>query len=84
MDPSKHMFNEYGWKIVGAIVPTDDNSRADNNIPFLIFVKWSKEWVETRVVSLGRNQSQESDRKGVLYSVQNLAQQEAGLIFEFE
>ena len=32
---AKHMFLEYGWTIVGTIVPTDKKSRADEDIPFL-------------------------------------------------
>ena len=32
---AKHMFNEYGWTIVGTISPTDKKSRADEDIPFL-------------------------------------------------
>ena len=34
---AKHMFNNYGWKIVGTIVPTDKKSRADHDILFSIF-----------------------------------------------
>ena len=30
----EHMFNKYGWTIVGTIVQTDKKSRADNYIPF--------------------------------------------------
>ena len=30
-----HMFKEYGWTIVGTIVPTDKKSREDRDIPFL-------------------------------------------------
>ena len=33
----KHIFNEYGWKIVGTIVPMNNNSRVDNDITFLKF-----------------------------------------------
>jgi hypothetical protein len=32
---AKHMFDEYGWTIVGTISPTDKKSRADEDIPFL-------------------------------------------------
>ena len=32
---SNNMFNEYGWKKFGTIVPTDNKSRADHDIPFL-------------------------------------------------
>ena len=32
---AKHMFNNYGLKIIGTIVSTDKKSRANNNIPLL-------------------------------------------------
>ena len=32
---AKHMFKEYGWTIVGFIVPTYNNSSADHDITFL-------------------------------------------------
>ena len=32
---AKHMFNNYGWTIVGTISPTDKKSRQDEDIPFL-------------------------------------------------
>ena len=35
---AKHMFNKYGWKIVGTMVPTYKKSRANHNIPFLKFL----------------------------------------------
>jgi len=31
----KHMFEQYGWSIVGTIVPTDKKSREDDDILFL-------------------------------------------------
>ena len=37
MTIAKHMFNKYGWTVVGTIVPTDKKSRADHDIPFLKF-----------------------------------------------
>ena len=33
----KHMFNKYGWKIVGTIVPMAKTSSSDHNITFLKF-----------------------------------------------
>jgi len=32
---AKHMFDQYGWTIMGIIVPTNKESREDNDIPFL-------------------------------------------------
>jgi len=32
---AKDMFEEYGWAIVGIIIPTDKKSREDEDIPFL-------------------------------------------------
>ena len=34
---AKHTSNKYGWTIVGTIIPTDKNSRADHDIPFFKF-----------------------------------------------
>ena len=31
----KHIFNKYGWTIVGTIIPTEKKSRADHHIPLL-------------------------------------------------
>ena len=38
MEIAKHMLNEYGWTIVGTILPTDNKSRADHDITFLEFL----------------------------------------------
>ena len=32
---AKHMFEKYGWTIVGTFTPTDKKSRQDHDIPFL-------------------------------------------------
>ena len=32
---AKHMFNKYGWTVVGTIVPMDKKSSSDQDIPFL-------------------------------------------------
>ena len=42
MTLAKYMFNNYGWKIVGTITPTDNNSRSDHYIPFLNFSNGSR------------------------------------------
>ena len=39
---AKNMLNKYGWTIVGTILPTDNNSRADHNITFLKLSNVSK------------------------------------------
>ena len=53
----KHMFNKYGWKVVGSIVPTDKKSRSDHDIPFLKLSSGSmnelqKGWYREAVIKL--------------------------------
>ena len=39
---AKHMLNEYGWTIVGTIIPADKKSLTDHDIPFLNFSNLSR------------------------------------------
>ncbi len=43
---AKHMVEQYGWTIVGTIVPTDKVTRADNNFPFLKLSQGARNEVE--------------------------------------
>ena len=65
---AKHIFNEYGWKIVGNIVPTYKKSRADHYITSLNFSNGARN-------GLQQGWYCEADIK--------LKTPEAGLIFEF-
>ena len=42
MTIAKHMFNKYGWTVVGTIVPTDNKSRSNHDIPFRKLSKGSR------------------------------------------
>ena len=35
MKLAKHLYENYNWLLVGTIVPTENNQRADEDIPFL-------------------------------------------------
>ena len=43
-----HIFENYGWKIVGNIVPTDKKSRSDKDLPFLKLSNGAREMVKRR------------------------------------
>jgi hypothetical protein len=43
---AKHMFEQYGWTIVGTIVPTDKVTRADKDFPFLELLQGAKNEVK--------------------------------------
>ena len=46
MNLAKHMFEKYGWTIVGTICTTDKKSRQDHNIHFLKFSNDARNWVK--------------------------------------
>jgi len=35
MDLAKHLYEQYGWTIVGTMTPTEKKSRSDHDAPFL-------------------------------------------------
>ena len=35
MDLAKHLYEQYGWTIIGTMTPTDKKSRSDHDVPFL-------------------------------------------------
>ena len=43
---AKHIFEKYGWMIVGTITPTDKKSRSDHDIPFLKLSNGARNEVE--------------------------------------
>ena len=61
---ARHLFENYGWSVVGTITPTDKKSRQDEDFPFLklsngarLGVKrgWFREAVLQRVTATGKN-----------------------------
>ena len=42
----KEFFERYGWTVVGTVTPTDKNSRADEDIPFLKLSKGARDGLE--------------------------------------